>query len=349
MEKQEKNIDFYLILGGAFYFQYLYCGCKFQVFDYLEENPKNDLATIAKGIGLSEYSTRVLLLGLCAAELITKTDDCYKNSNLASKRLRAKSENNIIPAVEGYHKIVYPALFKLDESLEKSTNIGLETLSGSGDTLYERIDTVPELKDLFHQWMRVYRKVGLSVGSPATLEKIGPTLSSIQSLADLGGGVGQNAIDVCKVFPELSVNVYDLPEVCAAGRVNANEAQLSNRISFTECNLFDVTLKPGHDAVLFSHIMEIYSAEENTALIKKAYDALPEKGFLILFSPVCYDSETGPHVAAFMSAYFLGLASGSGMVHSLNSLEKWSNSVGFKTKLRCTLGNDYHGIYIGQK
>jgi L-tyrosine C(3)-methyltransferase len=349
MENNENKLDFYLVLGGAFYFQYLYCGCRFGVFDYIEENPENNIQSISKGIGLSEQSTRVLLLGLCAAELLKKNNNSYVNSTLARKRLRKSVDGNIIPTIDFYHKVVYPALFKLEDSLLESTNKGLEVVPGTSGTLYERIDSIPELKELFHRWMRVYSKVGLSVGSQQVLSQIGPTLSSIQSLADVCGGVGHNAIDLCRTFPELSVTVYDLPAVCEAGRQNVKNAGLENRIKFVEGNVFETNIPNKHDTVMFSHIMEIYSQKENTLLMKKAYEALPEKGFLILFSPVSNDEETGPHVAAFMSAYFLGLASGTGMVHSLKSLESWASEVGFTTKIKSILGNDHHGVYIGQK
>ena len=58
-------------------------------------------------------------------------------------------------------------------------------------------------------------------------------------------------------------------------------------------------------------LTHIYSEEQNRGFVRRAADSLPPGGLLLVFpSMVADDDETGPLSAAFLSLYFLCLATG---------------------------------------
>jgi hypothetical protein len=107
---------------------------------------------------------------------------------------------------------------------------------------------------------------------------------------------------------------------------------------------------PDVDAILFSHIFNIYSPENNRKLVERSHRALRPGGKLIIFNSVSNDNEDGPLGSALLSLYFLTLATGQGMVYTLNDYDPWFRAVGFKkvTKVVFPAPNN-HAFVIGVK
>jgi hypothetical protein len=96
---------------------------------------------------------RTLLLGCCALNLVIKdnTTGKYRNHWLSERFLVRNKPHSIIPMLDFRHHIVYPAMFHLTESLVKGKPVGLNVFSGSGSTMYERLQKHPKLELIFHK------------------------------------------------------------------------------------------------------------------------------------------------------------------------------------------------------
>ena len=77
-------------------------------------------------------------------------------------------------------------------------------------------------------------------------------LTGVRRLMDLGGGSGVVAVALAKRWPELSVTVLDIPNVCAAGLeiVEAEARSVADRVEFRPADFLVGELPGGFDAVL---------------------------------------------------------------------------------------------------
>ncbi len=113
--------------------------------------------------------------------------------------------------------------------------------------------------------------------------------------------------------------------------------------------MFTDPFPSGMDAVLFSHVLEIFSADQARFLVAKAFEALPAGGRLFLFGYRSTESEDGGVLAARLSLYFNVLASGEGMAYPPGEYEDWSREAGC-TDIRSYTGLPYeHGLTVGTR
>jgi hypothetical protein len=333
-------------VGGFAYFELIYSACKLDLFGYLQKKGKSSREKVCEDLGISEYSARVLLLGCSYLGLVQQIGGKYSSTALAEPYSH-KHPRSLWPLVEAHHSIVYRPMHRLSESLVAGTNLGLSEISGSGATLYERLAEHPALEKIFHQWMFcVSKDSGLS---QSVLEVLQPTLGEARHLVDYGGGDANNAINICKFYPHLKVTIFDSSSVCQLARENIKKAGMERRIFLHEGNFLEDPFVKGVDAVLFCHISNIYSKEANTQLLRKSHESLVENGAAILFNTVTTPDEDGPAVAPFLSAYFLGLATGEGMVYTLADYDQWTEDAGFRDVEKIELPDIQHGLVIARK
>jgi len=111
-------------------------------------------------------------------------------------------------------------------------------------------------------------------------------LTGVRRLLDLGGGSGVVSIALAKRWPELSVTILDIANVCAEGReiVESEARSVSERIEFYSADFLDAELPAGFDAVLECDV-SIYSEP----LFRRVRQALAPGGKFVIadeFQPV---------------------------------------------------------------
>jgi hypothetical protein len=322
----QRAYQFNLILGGFAFFEVLYSATKLGLFTHLEAHPGDGREEIGRALGLDPYPLRVLLLACVALQLLHKDGERYRNAP-GLQALVLGRPNCIMPVLEAYHSILFRPTFRLYDSLRAGTNVGLQEIPGEAASLYQKLEEIPALDGVFHDWMAcIGRLAGLN---EAALPLIDAVLGGVEHLVDYGGGDASNAIRLCRAYPRLRVTVFDLPKVCARARRNIEESGLQDRIRLREGDFLEEPLLPGADAILFCHVFNIYSGRTNQALVERSYRALPPGGALIVFNSVSRDEEDGPLGSALLSLYFLTLATGQGMVYPLKDYDAWFQGAGF--------------------
>ena len=88
--------------------------------------------------------------------------------------------------------------------------------------------------------------------------------------------------------------------------------------------------------------------EENQLLLKRAHDALPKGGRVIIFNMMANDDDSGPLATALGSPYFLSVATGEGMLYSWSDYEACLAQAGFTQTERFELPRS-HGVLVGTK
>jgi cyclopropane fatty-acyl-phospholipid synthase-like methyltransferase len=172
-------------------------------------------------------------------------------------------------------------------------------------------------------------------------------LQGSRAVLDVGGGDGTNAILLARAHPGLLVTILDLPSVCERAAARIASEGLDAQITVVPCDIRVDPFPSGADAVLFSRIFNIYSEAQNRSFVERSAACLPPGGKLIVFpSMVADDDETGPLSAAFLSLYYLCLATGEGRVYSPASYEAWFRDAGFAS-LECFVNERDDAVFIG--
>lgn len=331
-----------IIMGGHTAFQLLWAGVQLGVFTALSETPGMTKADLGSKTNLEARPLRILVTGLTTLKLILKEGDSYRNSAVVEKILVPSSSENWVDVLGWQNHIVYPGEMDFVESLKQNRNVGLQRFPGDEKNLYSRLAHDPFLEKIFQDAMS-----SLSTSANAHLAAQAD-LSKVHHLVDAGGGDGTNAILLAHANSHLQVTIFDAPTVCKIAEKNIAEAGLSDRVHTYPGDFFTRDFPQGIDCILFAHMLTIWSPEKDTALLKRAYDALPDGGQVIIFNMMGWDDETGPMTTALGSPYFLTIATGEGMLYTWKEYESFLSAAGFRQTKRLELPKD-HGVLIGIK
>ncbi|MEO3746343.1 methyltransferase [Plantactinospora sp. B5E13] len=305
-------------------FQYLSAACEFGLFELLSREPGLTRAQVAERLGIEQQPARILLLGCVSAGLLRKEGDGYHNTPV-SEPLAGKLDDVPAAFVPWEQHVNYRPMAWFYESLKANTNIGLQReIPGDSPTLYGRLALDPKRETTFHNMMgSVSRLVAEELVQQLDL-------SPYTHLLDVGGGTAVNATYLARRWPNLRVTIVDLPTIAETANQKIASLGLQDRVRAVGLDAFNDEFPKGCDAVLFGHFLEIWSVERNKDLIAKAARAVEPGAGIFVVTPGADDDETGPDLAAALSAYFLTVASGEGMVYTCAEYEQWFAEAGFE-------------------
>jgi len=335
--------QFSIISQGHSAFQLLWAGVKLGLYDELSISPGISLDEVSARLSISHYPSKVLLVGLTALGVIEKRNDAYFNSDLTERLLVSGRPDSFVPILAWQAHIVYPGLQDLVESLRTGTNVGLSRFPGDGLNLYQRLANHPNLERIFQDAM-----ASLSRQANSNLVT-SYDFSRFSHIIDVGGGDATNAINIALHYPHLRITVFDSPSVCKTATHNVHSAGLDHRICVRAGDLWADSFPSGVDAVLFCHMLTIWSMKQNLELLKKCHDALTPDGSVIVFNMMASDDLSGPIITALGSPYFIAIATGQGMLHTWADYEKAIFDAGFGHVKRVEGWPFDHGVIVGTK
>jgi L-tyrosine C(3)-methyltransferase len=331
------------ILFGHAAFQYLNAAAELNLFELLEEGPLTK-EEIGARLDLAERANDVLLLGCTSLGLLEKDDGRYRLARVLATLLPTPDWKRFKDTVAFEQYVVYEGQLDFTESLRTNTNAGLRRVRGSGRDLYHRLAENPHMEQVFYRYMRSWSEL-------ANRHLVaGLDLSETKRLLDCGGGDAVNSIALAEANPHLEVTVFEIPATKVIAEKKISEAGLSERVSVVGGDMFADPLPTGFDCVLFAHQFVIWTPEENTELLRKAYEVLPDGGRVAVFNSMSNDEGDGPVVAALDSVYFAALPAEGGMIYPWSVHERSMRDAGFRSveRIDCA-GWTPHGLVIGTK
>ncbi len=279
------------------------------VFAYLEESASAE--DVAEKLGWTTRTTRMLLDGLVALKLVTKSNGRYRNAEIASTCLvpgRPHYQGHIVK-----HNANSAALWP---HLREALQTGRPVRSAG-----ERERTPEELRAFI---------LGMSdigkMSAREMLEKI--NISPYTHMLDVGGGPGTYSVTFLQANPRMRATIFDRPDVVAIAREQVETAGLTNRISFREGDLTTDVLGEGYDLILVSNIIHSFGPEANRTLVVKCFDALEPGGTLIIKDFLTDNDRSGPAFSLLFALRML-VATGEGDTYSFEEVESWTNAAGF--------------------
>lgn len=151
--------------------------------------------------------------------------------------------------------------------------------------------------------------------------------ASYSNLCDAGGAAGALSIQVALHNPHMSCVSADLPPVQSIAEENIANFQLKDRVSTTVLDFFEMDF-PKADVITMGNILHDWGVHDKKMLIKKAYNALPVGGALIVVENII-DSERNKNVFGLMVSLNMMIETLEGFDFTKDDFEGWANSVGF--------------------
>ena len=106
--------------------------------------------------------------------------------------------------------------------------------------------------------------------------------SGINTLTDVGGGIGALMAEILIANPLMNGVVADIPSVIRKARKIIRSRGIEDRCELVECDFFK-TIPAGSDGYLMSHILHDWSAEQCKTILKNCHKAMkPESKLLIV-------------------------------------------------------------------
>lgn len=281
---------------GFWAFKTLATAHELELFSRLSGTPGTTVGELAEMLTIEERPAEMLLTGCAALGLLVKNDDRYANSPLAEEFLVPGKPYYFGGWVQMLDQRLYPGWGRLSEAVRTNRPTTWDPTQRS--SLFDGED--PRLLAVFWEAMHSL--------STFTARELGRTidLSGAGSLLDVGGGSAAYDIEWCRLYPDLTATVYELPTVAGIAAEKVREAGLAGRIATVAGDFFaDDSLPDGHDTILLSMVLHDWTEDRCRAILHKCWAALPSGGQVIIAELLVNDERTGPPAAALMSLNML--------------------------------------------
>jgi SAM-dependent methyltransferase len=186
---------------------------------------------------------------------------------------------------------------------------------------------------------------GLSVGAARVIAKQFPW-RQYRSFMDIGCAQGGVAVEIALGQKHLTGGGMDLPVVRSVFEAYARAKGVDTRLRFHPGDFFKDPL-PKTDVLIMGHILHDWTLDEKLMLLRKAYDALPSGGALIVHEAIIDDARKQNAFGLLMSLNML-IETHGGFDFTGADCKRWMKEVGFKrTKVEALVGPD--SMVIGIK
>ena len=186
---------------------------------------------------------------------------------------------------------------------------------------------------------------GLSIGSAQIIAKKFPW-KQYRTFTDVGCAQGGVAVEIALAHKHLTGGGMDLPVVQPIFEAYAQARKVAKRLHFHKGDFFKDPL-PKCDVIVMGHILHDWNLDEKMMLLRKAYDALPPRGALIIHEALIDDARKQNAFGLLMSLNML-IETHGGFDFTGADCRKWIKDVGFKrTQVVRLAGPD--GMVVGFK
>ena len=283
---------------------------------------------IQNKLGLHDRSLYDFLDTLVALGFLNRTglkeNAIYGNSDDSEMFLDKNKPSYIGGILEMSNNRLYPFWNDLEECL-KTGGPQNESKNG-GKPLFEAIYSDQDrLREFIHGMG------GVQAGNFMKLAR-DFDFSNYSTLCDVGGSGANLSIIVAKNNNHMNCISFDLPPVGPIAKENVSHFGLTERIEIVSGDFF-IDDFPNADIITMGNILHDWGSRDKVMLVRKAYQALPKGGALIVIENII-DDQREKNTFGLMMSLNMAIETDEGFDFSLSEFKSWSEMAGFKeTKL----------------
>ena len=290
-----------------------------EVFTELAKHPE-DLGTLQGRLGLHPRAGRDFLDALVALGFLKRENGVYHNTIETDLFL----DKNKPSYIGGILEMANHRLFGFWNHLTEAVRTGKpqnETRNGSASPFEALYADPARLKEFLGAMTGVSRGANMAIAMKFAWQ-------DYKSFADIGAAQGDLAVQVVLANDNLTGIGFDLPEVGPVFDDYVEKNGLSDRLSFVGGNFFECDL-PKAEVIMMGHILHDWDLAQKKLLLKKAYEALPRNGALIVYDSIIDDDRSQNAFGLMMSLNML-IETPGGFDYSGVDCMGWMEEVGFK-------------------
>ena len=298
-------------LGYYWETKILLTAVKLDLFSALNGNPRTS-TQLARQLSFSAHPLNLLLNALVAMRVLKKEENKFLNTGVAQRYL-VKSQEEYVGHLLLLHDAEWENWGKLEETIR----------TGQSPVSQHVFETNP---DMGVNVLSVLHRIGRESG-PNLAKRM--ELADANTLLDVGGGAGTNAIACCQEYPDLKATVFDLPQTLEMTKRVIQKVGLEDRIQIQAGNFHHDAFEGKYDAALMSDILHYQSGETNAKLVAKIYEALSPGGQLVIKDRFLDPSGTSPAWTTAFAVHIM-VNTGEGQCFTSQEAMSWMSDAGFQ-------------------
>jgi hypothetical protein len=287
---------------------------------------------VGERLDLHARGLRDFLDALVSLRLLERdAEGLYGNAAEAELFLDRAKPSYLGGMLEMANARLYPFWGSLTEALK--TGRPQNEAKHAGNNFFGALYADPERLEGFLGAM-----TGLSLGAARAIAEKFPW-GDYKTFIDIGGAQGGVPAEIALAHTHLTGGNFDLPAVGPVFEKYVAARGLSERLRFYPGDFFKDPI-PRADVLVMGHILHDWDLAEKRALLKKAYDALPESGALIVFEALIDDERRENTLGLLMSLNML-IETPGGFDYTGADCRGWMREAGFgRTRVERLVGPD---------
>ena len=269
----------------------LFAALDLDLFTHIDRGA-DTLVGLAKATGVRENLLLTLLTALKSLGLIVESGDQFTNAPATTKFLVDGAPGDfreyvrLVNGAFGYESFRHltPALRGERVFPDKGFYEGMIYSAGLGGEAFSAAQHSGSL-------------------GPARLMAKRVSLSDRKRLLDVGGGSGAYTLAFCAANSQLHATILDFPQTVETAKTYAQKAGFADRVSHVAGNAVTTEWPRGHDVILMSYVWSAVGGPDILILARRAFDALPSGGLVLIHDFMVNNERQQPPFAAW---YLLG-------------------------------------------
>lgn len=324
-------------LGMAFWgSKTLLSAVELDLFTILAKEPMT-ARHLQQRLGLHERSALDFFDALVALGMLERKDGLYSNTRETDYFLDKAKPSYI----GGFLDMANARLYRFWGSLTEGLKTGQpQNEAKDGGNFFEILYSDPARLKSFMQSM-----TGISMSTSQAIARQFPW-RDYRTFIDVGSAQGGLVVQVGKAHPHLTGSGFDLPPTGPIFEEYVDSFGLSDRFTFIPGDFFNDRL-PNADVLVMGHILHDWDLNQKKILLKKAYDALPDGGALLVFESLI-DDERRKNVFGLLMSLNMLIELPGGFDYTGADCCGWMKETGFRdTRVEHLAGPD--SMVIGFK
>ncbi len=269
--------------------------------------------------GLYDFLDTLVALGFLKRSGI-KESAVYRNAEDSDIFLDKNKPSYMGGILEMSNHRLYSFWNDLEEGLK--TGAPQNEIKSGGENLFEALYADEERLREFLQAM-----AGIQMGNFKVFSNEFD-FSKYNTLCDIGGAGGFLAAQVAIENDHMKCISFDLPQVSPIAQENITKMGIDNNVIIQAGDFF-VDDFPKTDIITMGNVLHDWGIENKKYLIKKAYDALPEGGSLVVIENII-DNDRSKNVFGLLISLNMIIETPDGFDFTAEDFNKWATEIGFK-------------------